>query len=103
VHSTNDNASVYRSKEEELEWFKKDPIIRFKKYLINKGYITQKQVEQFEKEAQAEVVLAHQKVEQNGNDIDIKDIFAYTYEKMTPQLEEQYEECKTFFNSKEGK
>jgi pyruvate dehydrogenase E1 component alpha subunit len=103
AHSTNDNASVYRSKEEELEWFKKDPIIRFKKYLINKGYITQKQVEQFEKEAQAEVVLAHQKVEQNGNDIDIKDIFAYTYEKMTPQLEEQYEECKTFFNSKEGK
>ncbi|MBT1576826.1 pyruvate dehydrogenase (acetyl-transferring) E1 component subunit alpha ['Elaeagnus angustifolia' witches'-broom phytoplasma] len=103
AHSTNDNASVYRSKEEELEWRKKDPIVRFQKYLMNKGYLTQKQVEQFEKEAQEEVVLAHQKVEQTGNNIDIKDIFAYTYEKMTPQLEEQYEECKAFFNTKEGK
>ncbi|CAM12020.1 Pyruvate dehydrogenase E1 component,alpha subunit [Candidatus Phytoplasma australiense] len=103
AHSTNDNASVYRSKEEENEWRKKDPILRFQLYLIKKGYLTQEQVKQTEAEAQQEIVLAHQKVEKDGGQIKLREIFEYTYEKMTPQLEEQYQECQDFFNQKEGK
>ncbi|WP_349401827.1 pyruvate dehydrogenase E1 component alpha subunit PdhA [Candidatus Phytoplasma solani] len=103
AHSTNDNASVYRSKEEENEWRKKDPILRFQAYLIKKGYLSLEQVKQIEAEAQQEIVLSHQKVEQYGSKIKLREIFEHTYDKMTPQLEEQYQECQAFFNQKEGK
>ncbi|MBP5836100.1 pyruvate dehydrogenase (acetyl-transferring) E1 component subunit alpha [Candidatus Phytoplasma meliae] len=105
AHSTNDNASVYRSKEEEMEWRKKDPIVRFQAYLIKKGYLSLEQVKEIEEKAKQEIVDAHQKVEQHGSLIDVKDVFQYTYETMTPQLEEQLEECQAFLKAqgKEGK
>lgn len=33
----------------------------------------------------------------------LREIFEHTYEKMTPQLEEQFEECQAFLQTKEGK
>ncbi|CCP87985.1 pyruvate dehydrogenase (acetyl-transferring) E1 component subunit alpha [Candidatus Phytoplasma solani] len=103
AHSTNDNASVYRSKKEEDEWRKKDPIIRFQAYLIKKGFLSLEQAAQIEKDAQEEIVASHQKVEQTGTQMPLREIFEHTYEKMTPQLEEQFEECQAFLQTKEGK
>lgn len=82
---------------------KKDPIIRFQAYLIKKGFLSLEQAAQIEKDAQEEIVASHQKVEQTGTQMPLREIFEHTYEKMTPQLEEQFEECQAFLQTKEGK
>ena len=38
-HTSNDDSLRYRSREEEAEWRLKDPIPRFKKYLIDRGVL----------------------------------------------------------------
>lgn len=43
-HSTSDDPSVYRSAEEVELWKKRDPLVRFTRYLINKGVINEKQI-----------------------------------------------------------
>ncbi|PIC63639.1 pyruvate dehydrogenase (acetyl-transferring) E1 component subunit alpha [Sporosarcina sp. P13] len=47
-----DNPSLYRTKEEEDEWKKKDPLIRFRSYLMNKGIWTEADEESARKEAE---------------------------------------------------
>jgi len=42
-HSTSDDPTVYRSAEEVELWRKRDPIVRFTRYLINKGVINEKE------------------------------------------------------------
>ena len=37
AHTTSDDPSKYRSKEEEFEWGKTDPLLRLKKFMDNKG------------------------------------------------------------------
>jgi pyruvate dehydrogenase E1 component alpha subunit len=37
-HTTSDDPSIYRTKEEEQEWALKDPNLRLKNYLIGKGF-----------------------------------------------------------------
>ena len=37
AHSTSDDPRVYRDEKEVQEWIKKDPISRFRSYLINEG------------------------------------------------------------------
>jgi len=46
-HSTSDDPSIYRSVEEVELWKKRDPIVRFTKYLIKKGIISEKENEKF--------------------------------------------------------
>jgi pyruvate dehydrogenase E1 component alpha subunit len=53
-HSKSD-ARKYRTREEEQEWRKKDPIKRFKEYLIDKGLLTEEKAEQLREEAFQEI------------------------------------------------
>ncbi|RZI51140.1 pyruvate dehydrogenase (acetyl-transferring) E1 component subunit alpha [Aeribacillus pallidus] len=53
-HSKSD-AKKYRTREEEQEWRKKDPIKRFKEYLIEKGVLTEEKAEQLREEAFQEI------------------------------------------------
>src|SRR5438477_526866 len=46
-HSTSDDPTIYRSAEEVELWKKRDPIVRFTKYLIKKGIISEKENEKF--------------------------------------------------------
>jgi len=56
-HHVGDAAS-YRNKAEVEQQWKKDPIARFKKYLLSKEYVNQEEVEKLEKEAQDEILIA---------------------------------------------
>lgn len=93
-HTTSDDASKYRTKESVKEWEKKDPIERFKAYLIKKDLWD----EAFEKSVQD---TAADKVEEAVADAEaapppsVEDLFTFTYGSMTPNLEEQLEEAKT--------
>ncbi|MBN2540223.1 MAG: pyruvate dehydrogenase (acetyl-transferring) E1 component subunit alpha [Bacilli bacterium] len=94
-HTTSDNPKLYRSDEEVEEWKLKDPLIRFKAYLIEKGYLTEEEDEQLYKDAKENVKQTFQKVETSG-DVPLEDIFRYTYDEMTPNLNEQLDEYKAY-------
>jgi len=49
AHTTSDDPTKYRTKEEELEWDKTDPIIRLKKYMDEKGIWKENEEELIEK------------------------------------------------------
>jgi pyruvate dehydrogenase E1 component alpha subunit len=97
-HTTSDDPSIYRSKEEEQEWAKKDPIERFKNYLIGKKYWSEKEEELLQDEQNNFVTETFKWVEENGMS-NLEDVFKYTYAEMTPQLKEQYETHKAFLEA----
>jgi pyruvate dehydrogenase E1 component alpha subunit len=101
-HTTSDDPSIYRTKEEEQEWALKDPNLRFKKYLINKGYWSEEEDQALDEYNNNYVAEEFKWVEENGS-ATLEDIFKYTYAEMTPQLQEQYETHKAFLASLEGK
>lgn len=94
-HTTSDDPTLYREDKEVEMWEKRDPMIRFKKYLIDKGYWSEAEDKKLEKEQTKFVGDTFKKVEQSGTE-DLIDIFQYTYKEMTPQLKEQYETHKKF-------
>lgn len=94
-HTTSDDPTIYRDTKEVTEWEKKDPIERFKKYLIDKGiWSEEKDKSQFE-EYEKYVGETFRKVEESGL-VSLEDIFKYTYAEMTPNLIEQYEDYKKY-------
>ncbi|MCD4827521.1 MAG: pyruvate dehydrogenase (acetyl-transferring) E1 component subunit alpha [Acholeplasmataceae bacterium] len=94
-HTTSDDPTLYREDSEVAMWEKRDPMIRFKKYLIDKGYWSEKEDKALEEEQTIFVGETFKKVEQSGT-AELLDVFKYTYEEMTPQLTEQYETHKKF-------
>ncbi len=53
-HSEGD-PQAYRTKDEVLEWMKKDPIGRFKQYLILNGVLTEKEIDKIKQEMLEEI------------------------------------------------
>jgi pyruvate dehydrogenase E1 component alpha subunit len=89
-HTTSDNPKLYREDSEVEEWKKKDPIIRFKQYLIDNKMWSDKEDEKLLEDHKKFVLDTFKGVENSG-EVPLEDIFKYTYEKMTPNLEEQME------------
>jgi 2-oxoisovalerate dehydrogenase E1 component alpha subunit len=54
-HSSDDDDRSYRERAEVEEWKRKDPILRFQKLLLERGVLTQAQVDEYEIKAKAEV------------------------------------------------
>ncbi len=98
-HTTSDNPKLYREDKEVEEWSKKDPIFRFKRYLIDKKYWTEKADEQLYEEHKQTVLETFKKVEETG-EVPLEDIFKYTYEKMTSNLKEQMAYYQEFLDKK---
>ncbi|NLY45658.1 MAG: pyruvate dehydrogenase (acetyl-transferring) E1 component subunit alpha [Tissierella sp.] len=95
AHTTSDDPTKYREDEEVEKWKPKDPILRFKIYLKNKGILTDEWEEKTLDELEKEVMSTFESIE-NKSDTEIDDIFKYHYETMPPQLEEQLTEYKSF-------
>jgi pyruvate dehydrogenase E1 component alpha subunit len=92
-HTTSDDASRYRSKEELAEWSKRDPIDRLRKYMKNRNLWSQ----DYEQKIQTEVFEKVHKAVEKAESIqppDLLDMFRWTYATMTPQLKEQYNRIK---------
>lgn len=94
-HTTSDDPTIYRDPSEVTEWEKKDPIERFKKYLIDKGLWSEEKDKLQYEEYENYVGETFKKVEESGL-VSLEDIFKYTYAEMTPNLIEQYEEYKKY-------
>lgn len=99
-HTTSDDPTIYREDIEVEEWAKKDPIVRFKKYLIKRGLWSEeqdvKEIEDYE-----ELVNETFKKVENSGETPLEDIFIYHYETMPQHLQEQLEEYRGYLEGRD--
>lgn len=88
AHTTSDDPTKYREDSEVEPWLKKDPLIRFEKYLKEKKLLDDKWLEETRKELEDDVTKVFETMEKE-QEYKVEDIFKYHYETMPPQLEEQ--------------
>ena len=89
-HTTADDASRYRSREEVEDWRKKDPVTRLRRYMEKAGLWSKSYDETVRSEAKEEVEGAVHEVE-NFPPPDPLDIFRFTYQELPLDLKEQME------------
>ncbi|MBM3282241.1 MAG: pyruvate dehydrogenase (acetyl-transferring) E1 component subunit alpha [Candidatus Diapherotrites archaeon] len=87
-HTTADDSTRYRNKEELETWRKRDPIVRFKTYLTAIGVLTPALEEKIMNEAVSKVERAVQAYETMPAPSP-SDMFDYMYAQLTPELAEQ--------------
>ncbi len=87
-HTTADDASRYRSREEVERWRQKDPIERFRKYLQRLGVWNPSYDQTVRSQAKAKVESAVQE-EESGPPSDPLDMFRFTYQDLPVHLKEQ--------------
>lgn len=95
AHTTSDDPTKYRTDEDVEPWLDKDPLVRFRAYLLEKGLITEEWEKKVKEELEKEVVSTFEDIEKNST-YEVEDIFKYHFETMPPQLEEQLNEYKAF-------
>lgn len=87
-HTTSDDASRYRSREEVQEWERRDPLARFRVYLGHRGLWDEASEKAIQDSAAAFVERAVAEAEARPA-ASARDLFAYTYAAMPPDLEAQ--------------
>ena len=87
-HTTSDDASRYRSKEEIEKWKARDPLLRMRQYLEKRGLWTEAYQKEIEARAKARVDEAQKKAE-SASPPDPKDMFTYTYASLTQRQARQ--------------
>lgn len=97
-HSTSDDPSAYRPKEEGEAWPLGDPILRFKNYLIKQGLWSQERHTQLQAEIEDEVLSAQKEAEaigtlSSGNTPSARDMFEDVFAEMPPHLVRQRQEA----------
>ena len=90
-HSTSDDASRYRSKEELQLWAKKDPIERFEKYMRMKNLLDDVYKQKVLAQSQEIIEKAVTEFEKISPP-DPKDIFKYVFAEMTQQQKEEMDD-----------
>lgn len=93
VHTTADDPTKYRSNEEVSKWEKLDPIPRYREYLVKRGVLNQKLIDEIEKDVLAEVAGAVERYEAH-REVDPLACFDYMYKTLPDELIEQREEYK---------
>lgn len=93
-HSTSDDPSLYRPKDEPAAWPLGDPIERLKNHMIRNGEWSQQHHEALEKELEEEVRAAGKQAEahgtlKEGDRLPLKTMFDDVYKEMPPHLMRQ--------------
>lgn len=99
AHTTSDDPTKYRTKEEEQEWGLTDPLYRLKKYMETKG-IWKEDEEKLVEEYKLEVDKQFTEAE-NFTPYPLDDIFNYTYVEMPEALKKQKADYEQYQNWKE--
>ena len=90
-HSSSDDPTRYRSKEEVAEWQRQDPIERMRRYLELKNLWSQDREEALRKELDESISETIRQVER-APPPPIETLFTDVFENLTPALKEQMEE-----------
>jgi TPP-dependent pyruvate/acetoin dehydrogenase alpha subunit len=88
VHTTADDPTKYRSDEEVKLWEKRDPLIRFRKYLIDKSVLDDASIEGIEDDIRAQIKEAVERYE-SYEGADPRDPFRFCLAEPTAELEAQ--------------
>lgn len=97
-HSTSDDPSAYRPKEEGDSWPLGDPVLRLKMHLIQRGAWSEERHVQAEAEVLDEVIAAQKKAEaigtlNSGDGPSPRDMFEDVFAEMPPHLVRQRQEA----------
>ncbi|UVD82008.1 pyruvate dehydrogenase (acetyl-transferring) E1 component subunit alpha [Mycoplasma iguanae] len=95
-HTTSDNPKVYRTEEQEKAAEVWEPMHRIEKYLKDKKYITTEEIQKVWDDSLAEVKVAFEE-SQKELEVDINEVFDYTYAQLTPELAEQKAEALAYY------
>lgn len=102
AHTTSDDPTKYRTKEEEMEWDKKDPMKRLMAYLQERGLWSTNEEEailpQYKEEVDRQFIEA-----ENYGPYPNEDVFKYMYSQMPDDLKDQLNEYERFLKWKESK
>jgi 2-oxoisovalerate dehydrogenase E1 component alpha subunit len=92
-HSSSDDNSRYTPKEQLEAWRRKDPLVRFQRYLETKGIWDAAWAQQLQEQTKAEIAEAVKQAEATPRPklrTIVEDVFASP----TPELDEQYQDLK---------
>jgi len=101
AHTTSDDPTKYRTKEEEMEWDKTDPLVRLKKYMDKNGIWVENEealIEEYKLEVDKQFTEA-----ENFTPYPLEDIFQYMYVDMPEVLKRQKTDYEQFLNWKENR
>ncbi len=87
-HSTSDDPKVYRQESEVKKWEGKDPLLRFYRYLANRGLWNEEKQQALEERIKDEILSTIQEVEKAGPP-DVETIFEDVYAELPWNLREQ--------------
>jgi pyruvate dehydrogenase E1 component alpha subunit len=93
MHTTADDPKRYRSEEEVKKWEKRDPIIRFQKYLKERGLFSDEKIKDLEGKIEEEITKAVEKAEAEMKKLtDPLYMFEHVYAELPANLKEQKQE-----------
>jgi pyruvate dehydrogenase E1 component alpha subunit len=101
AHTTSDDPTKYRSKEEEDKWALTDPLKRMKAYLNKLGLMKDEEENSLVEEYKNEVDRQFSEAENYGP-YKLEDVFKYTYVDMPDDLKQQQVEHEKFLKWKES-
>jgi pyruvate dehydrogenase E1 component alpha subunit len=90
MHTTADDPKKYRSEEEVELWKQKDPLLRYQKYLHEKKYFSESELDALEEQIKLEIQEAIDRVELRMKELgDPLDMFDHLYAELPPHLHAQ--------------
>ncbi|WP_336345464.1 pyruvate dehydrogenase (acetyl-transferring) E1 component subunit alpha [Halalkalicoccus ordinarius] len=89
MHTTADDPSVYREREEEEGWEERDPIDRFETYLEGRGILDDETREEIEEAIEEELAEAVERAQEGREEIDPAEMFDHVFSELPPELESQ--------------
>ena len=101
AHTTSDDPTKYRTKEEEDKWALTDPLVRLKKYMDEKGIWKEdeeKLIAKYKKEVDKQFLEA-----ENFGPYPLNEVFDFMYTDMPEDLKRQKAEYEQFLNWKENR
>ena len=103
-HTTADDPKRYRTDEEYQLWLSREPLKRFRKYLENKGLLSNKDHELLEAELDAEIKQAMERTEAQIKNEDLKNplsMFDHLYKEIPTSLQNQRDEFARYWESRQ--
>ena len=101
AHTTSDDPTKYRTKEEEDKWGLTDPLLRLKRYMDDKGIWKEdeeKLIAEYKKEVDKQFLEA-----ENFGPYPLNEVFDFMYTDMPEDLKRQKAEYEQFLNWKENR
>jgi pyruvate dehydrogenase E1 component alpha subunit len=90
MHTTADDPKKYRSEEEVELWKQKDPLLRYQKYLHEKKYLSESELDALEEQIKLDIQDAIDRVELRMKELgDPLEMFDHLYAELPPHLQAQ--------------